>query len=113
MHAMVVAGEVDLLVPERVWQELDRALREPRPAAFVQTLRSCGALTRILPEVDALYGVPPRPEYHPAIEPGIPVEMDSDLAARLAPGDSVVGTQALPPDLGKRLTAADELPQTG
>src|SRR3546814_18239579 len=75
MHAMVVAGEVDLLVPERVWQELDRALREPRPAAFVQTLRSCGALTRILPEVDALYGVPQRPEYHPEIDTGIHVEM--------------------------------------
>src|SRR3546814_6802346 len=95
MHAMVVAGEVDLLVPERVWQELDRALREPRPAAFVQTLRSCGALARILPEVDALYGVPQRPEYHPEIDTGIHVEMVCDMAARLAPGDSMVGLAAL------------------
>lgn len=111
MQAMVVDGEVDHLVPERVWQELERALREPRPAAFVQTLRACGALARILPEVDALYGVPQRPEYHPEIDAGIHSEMVCDMAAQLAPGDSVIGLAALLHDLGKALTPSAELPR--
>ena len=64
-------GEVDHLVPERVWQELQRALRTARPSAFLDTLRDCGALARILPEVDALYGVPQRAEFHPEIDAGV------------------------------------------
>ncbi len=111
MRTMVADGEVDHLVPERVWQELERALREPRPAAFVRTLRDCGALARILPEVNALYGIPQRPEYHPEIDTGTHVEMVCDMAARLAPGDSVIGLAALLHDLGKALTPADELPR--
>ncbi|MDZ4378930.1 MAG: multifunctional CCA addition/repair protein [Xanthomonadaceae bacterium] len=111
MRTMVAAGEVDHLVPERVWQELERALREPRPAAFVQTLRSCGALARIVPEVDALYGVPQRPEYHPEIDTGIHTEMVCDMAAQLAPGDSVIGLAALLHDLGKALTPTNDLPR--
>jgi len=111
MQSMVADGEVDHLVPERVWQELERALREPRPAAFMRTLRDCGALARILPEVDALYGVPQRPEYHPEIDTGIHTEMVCDMAAQLAPGDSVIGLAALLHDLGKALTPADELPR--
>ncbi|MDX2298943.1 MAG: multifunctional CCA addition/repair protein [Xanthomonadaceae bacterium] len=111
MHAMVADGEVDHLVPERVWQELERALREPRPAAFVRTLRECGALARILPEVDALYGVPQRAEFHPEIDAGIHTEMVCDMAARLAPGDGMIGLAALLHDLGKALTPAAELPR--
>jgi len=111
MQSMVAAGEVDHLVPERVWQELERALREPRPAAFVQTLRGCGALARILPEVDALYGVPQRAEYHPEIDTGVHTEMVCDMAAQLAPNDSLIGLAALLHDLGKALTPADELPR--
>lgn len=111
MRAMVADGEVDHLVPERVWQELERALREPRPAAFVRTLRECGALARILPEVDALYGVPQRPEFHPEIDTGVHLEMVSDMAAQLAPGDSLIGLAALLHDLGKALTPAAELPR--
>ncbi|HTA65658.1 MAG TPA: multifunctional CCA addition/repair protein, partial [Xanthomonadaceae bacterium] len=111
MRAMVADGEVDHLVPERVWQELARALAEPQPSAFLATLRECGALARILPEVDALYGVPQRAEFHPEIDTGMHQQMVSDMAARLAPGDALVGFAALTHDLGKALTPADVLPK--
>jgi tRNA nucleotidyltransferase (CCA-adding enzyme) len=111
MRAMVDAGEVDHLVPERTWQELQRALRSAAPAAFLATLRDCGALARILPEVDALYGVPQRPEYHPEVDTGVHTGMVCDMAARLAPGDDLIGFAALTHDLGKALTPADELPR--
>jgi tRNA nucleotidyltransferase (CCA-adding enzyme) len=111
MRGMVEAGEVDHLVPERVWQELQRALREPRPSAFLATLRDCGALARILPEVDALYGVPQRAEYHPEIDAGVHTGMVMDMAAKLAPGDDLIGFCALTHDLGKALTPDDVLPR--
>ncbi len=111
MRAMVVDGEIDHLVPERVWQELARALAEPQPSAFLATLRDAGALVRILPEVDALYGVPQRAEFHPEIDTGIHQQMVSDMAARLAPGDALVGFAALTHDLGKALTPKDVLPK--
>jgi len=111
MRDMVEAGELEHLVPERVWQELKRALGESRPSAFLQTLRACGALAVVLPEVDALYGVPQRPEYHPEVDTGVHVEMVLDMAARLAPGDSAIGFAALTHDLGKALTPADALPR--
>ena len=104
MRDMVAAGEVDHLVPERVWQELKKALEMPRPAAAIALLRECGALARLLPEVDALYGVPQRPEYHPEVDTGVHVQMVMDMAARLAPGDALVGFCALTHDLGKALT---------
>ena len=110
MRGMVAAGELAELVPERVWQELSRALRYQAPAAFLRTLRQCGALAQVLPEVDALYGVPQRAEYHPEIDTGAHQELVSDLAARLAPGDDVVGFAALTHDLGKALTPATVLP---
>jgi tRNA nucleotidyltransferase (CCA-adding enzyme) len=111
MRGMVEAGELAHLVPERVWQELKRALTEPRPSAFLQTLRACGALAVVLPEVDALYGVPQRAEYHPEVDTGVHVEMVVDMAARLAPGDAAIGFAALTHDLGKALTPADVLPR--
>lgn len=111
MRAMVEAGEVDHLVPERVWAETRKALAEPRPSAFVQALRACGALRVLFPEVDALYGVPQRAEFHPEIDTGIHVEMVLDMAARLAPGDDLIGYCALTHDLGKALTPADEWPR--
>ncbi|NLA68562.1 MAG: multifunctional CCA addition/repair protein, partial [Gammaproteobacteria bacterium] len=111
MREMVAGGELADLVPERVWQELVRALRAPRPSAFLRTLRDCGALAAVLPEVDALYGVPQRPEYHPEVDTGLHVELVVDMAARLAPGDDEVGFAALVHDLGKALTPADELPR--
>ena len=111
MRQMVENGEVDHLVAERVWQELRRALEEPKPSAFVATLRDCGALARLLPEVDALYGVPQRPEFHPEVDTGIHTQMVVDMAARIAPGDALVGFCALVHDLGKALTPQDQLPR--
>ena len=111
MRSMVEDGEIDHLVPERVWQELRRALVEPRPSAFLQTLRACGALARILPEVEALYGVPQRPEYHPEVDTGVHTEMVIDQCPRLAPGDDVVAYAALVHDLGKGLTPPEEWPR--
>ncbi len=111
MRDMVAAGEVDALVPERVWAELRRALEEERPSAALRLLRDCGALARLLPEVDALYGVPQRPEYHPEVDTGIHTELVLDMAARLAPGDALVGFCALTHDLGKALTPREQLPR--
>ncbi|MBS0461205.1 MAG: multifunctional CCA addition/repair protein [Proteobacteria bacterium] len=111
MRQMVADGEVDHLVPERVWQELSRALTEPQPSAFLATLRACGALVRVLPEVDALYGVPQRVEFHPEVDTGIHQQMVCDMAARLAPGDALIGFAALTHDLGKALTPAHVLPR--
>ncbi|MBJ7575273.1 multifunctional CCA addition/repair protein [Luteimonas sp. MC1828] len=110
MRDMVAGGELAELVPERVWQELTRALRSATPSAFLRTLRDCGALAAVLPEVDALYGVPQRAEYHPEIDTGVHVEMVCDMAARLAPGDDEVGFAALVHDLGKALTPEAKLP---
>jgi tRNA nucleotidyltransferase (CCA-adding enzyme) len=111
MRGMVDAGELGHLVPERVWQELRRALAEARPSAFLSTLRACGAFAVVLPEIDALYGVPQRAEYHPEVDTGIHIEMVCDMAARLAPGDARIGFAALTHDLGKALTPADVLPK--
>jgi tRNA nucleotidyltransferase (CCA-adding enzyme) len=111
MREMVDSGELADLVPERVWQELVRALASSRPSAFLQTLRACGALRAVLPEVDALYGIPQRAEYHPEVDTGVHVELVCDMAARLAPGDEVIAFAALTHDLGKALTPAAELPR--
>ncbi|GAB2553652.1 multifunctional CCA addition/repair protein [Rhodanobacter koreensis] len=111
MRQMVDDGEVDHLVPERVWAETRKALGEPQPSAFLRVLRECGALAVLFPEVDALYGVPQRAEFHPEIDTGVHLEMVLDAAARIAPGDDLVGFCALTHDLGKALTPADELPR--
>jgi tRNA nucleotidyltransferase (CCA-adding enzyme) len=111
MQQMVREGEVDHLVPERVWQETRKALGEAQPSAFLRVLRESGALAVLFPEVDALYGVPQRAEFHPEIDTGVHVEMVLDMAARLAPGNDVVGFCALTHDLGKALTPADVLPR--
>lgn len=111
MRHMVQNGEADHLVAERVWAETRKALAEPRPSAFLQTLRACGALRVLLPEVDALYGVPQPPEHHPEVDVGIHVEMVMDMAAQLAPGDDLAGFCALTHDLGKALTPREELPR--
>ena len=111
MRQMVAEGELETLVAERVWQELRKALASARPSAFLSTLRGCGALAVVLPEVDALYGVPQRAEFHPEVDTGIHQELVSDMAARLAPGDDLVGFAALTHDLGKALTPAHVLPK--
>ncbi len=111
MRTMTEAGELADLTAERVWKELAGALRAARPSAFLRTLHDCGALAVVLPEVDALYGVPQRAEFHPEVDTGVHVEMVCDMAARLAPGDDVIGFAALTHDLGKALTPAEELPK--
>ena len=111
MRDMVATGELAELVPERVWQELSRALGSAAPSAFLRTLHGCGALGVVLPEVEALYGVPQRAEFHPEVDTGVHVELVCDMAAALAPGDAVVGFGALTHDLGKARTPAHVLPR--
>ena len=111
MQQMVRNGEVDHLVPERVWAETRKALAEPQPSAFLRVLRECGALAVLFPEIDALYGVPQRVEFHPEVDTGVHLEMVLDAAARIAPGNDIVGFCALMHDLGKALTPVNELPR--
>lgn len=111
MRDMVSAGEAAHLVPERVWAETRKALAEPAPSAFVRTLRECGALAVVFPEIDALYGVPQSAEHHPEIDCGKHLELVLDQCAQLAPGDDLAGFCALTHDLGKALTPADVLPR--
>src|SRR6185312_14179139 len=111
MQQMVRDGEVDHRVPERVWAETRKALAEAQPSAFLRVLREAGALRVLFPEVDALYGVPQRAEFHPEIDTGTHIELVLDMAARLAPGNDLVGFCALTHDLGKALTPADKLPR--
>lgn len=111
MRGMTASGELSELTPERVWQELRRALASRTPSAFLRTLHDCGALAVVLPEVEALYGVPQRAEYHPEIDTGVHIELVCDMAARLAPGDELIGFAALTHDLGKALTPARVLPK--
>ncbi len=110
MRLMVDNGEADALVAERVWQELARGLMEEKPARFFEMLRQCGALARILPEVDALFGVPQRADYHPEIDTGIHTMMVVDMAARLG-APLAARFAALAHDIGKSATPADVLPR--
>ena len=110
MRKMVEAGEVNALVAERVWQEVSRGLMEKRPSRMFEVLRECGALARILPEIDALYGVPQRADYHPEVDTGVHVMMVVDHAA--AQGYALaVRFAALTHDLGKATTPQDVLPR--
>ncbi len=109
LRQIVASGEIDALVPERVWQELRNALTENRPSRFVEVLRECGALAKILPEVDALFGVPQTAQYHPEIDTGVHLLMVLDQAAR-AGYTTRVRFACLLHDLGKALTPAEELP---
>ena len=103
MRRMVQDGEVDHLVPERAWQELARGLMEPRPSLMFETLRACGALARILPELDALFGVPQPPAHHPEIDTGLHIMLVIDYAASRSFA-LPVRFAALTHDLGKGTT---------
>jgi tRNA nucleotidyltransferase (CCA-adding enzyme) len=109
MRTMVDNGEVDTLVAERVWQELQTALQTKSPSTFFITLRDCGALKRIFPELDALFGIPQTPRYHPEIDTGLHVMMVIDRARELS-DDIDVHYAALTHDLGKALTPKFRLP---
>jgi len=110
MRRMVEAGEVDALVAERVWQELARGLMEARPSRMFEVLRECGALARLLPELDRLWGVPQRADYHPEVDTGVHVMMVVDTAATMG-GSLAVRFAALMHDLGKGTTPDDVLPR--
>ncbi len=103
MRQMVEHGEVDHLVPERVWQELSRGLMEKKPSRMFEVLRECGALARLLPEVDRLWGVPQRAEYHPEVDTGMHLMLVLDMAARLK-ASLPVRFACLTHDLGKGTT---------
>ena len=110
MRQMVAAGEVDALVPERVWQELSRGLMETQPSRMFQVLRECGALARLFPEIDCLFGVPQPPQHHPEIDTGVHVMLVVDWAARQ--GYSLpVRFAALCHDLGKGATPPELWPR--
>lgn len=110
MRDMVASGEVDHLVAERVWQELAKGLMEARPSRMFEVLRDCGALARLLPELDALFGVPQRADYHPEIDTGIHTMMVVDQSA-IRGFTLPVRFAALTHDLGKGTTPADILPR--
>ncbi|MBG6074724.1 multifunctional CCA addition/repair protein [Polaromonas sp. CG_9.11] len=110
MCEMVEYGEVDALVPERVWQELARGLMEHKPSRMLDVLRECGALKHLLPEVDRLWGVPQRAQYHPEVDTGIHLMMVLDMAAQLG-APLPVRFACLCHDLGKGTTPADVLPR--
>jgi tRNA nucleotidyltransferase (CCA-adding enzyme) len=110
MRQMVAAGEVDALVPERVWQELARGLMERKPSRMFEVLRACGALQRILPELDALWGVPQPEKYHPEIDTGIHIMLVIDYAARQS-YTLPIRFAALLHDLGKGATPAAMWPR--
>jgi tRNA nucleotidyltransferase (CCA-adding enzyme) len=110
MQQMVQNGEVDALVPERVWQELSKGLMEQKPSRMFEVLRACGALQKILPELDKLWGVPQPPQHHPEIDTGVHVMMVIDYAAKQN-FTLPVRFAALMHDLGKGTTPADLLPR--
>jgi len=110
MRQMVAAGEVDALVPERVWQELARGLMEQKPSRMFDVLRACGALQKILPELDKLWGVPQPPQHHPEVDTGVHIMMVIDYAAKLN-FSLAIRFAALMHDLGKGATPADLLPR--
>lgn len=109
MHDMVEAGEVDTLVPERIWAETTKALGEKNPSEFFYTLRLCGALAKIFPEIDALFGVPQPEKYHPEIDCGVHSLMALEQATLLS-SKLEVRFAALIHDLGKAISPKNNLP---
>ena len=109
MKTMTTNGEVDALVAERVWGEMHKALLSEHPQHFIQTLRECDALQKILPEIDALFGIPQHKEYHPEIDTGIHTLMVLEQAAKLSP-DPLVRFAAMLHDLGKAKTPKENWP---
>ncbi len=109
MKKMVSNGEVDALVPERVWAEMNKALITETPQIFFQVLRDCGALNRVLPEIDQLFGIPQTAKYHPEIDTGVHTLMVVEQAAKLS-NNPLVRFAALVHDLGKAKTPTETLP---
>ena len=110
MKQLVESGELNALIQERVWKETSRALMEDHADEYFTVLRTCGALKVLFPELDALYGIPQRPEYHPEIDSGIHTMMSLQQACK-ADYSLDVRFAVLVHDLGKALTPANELPR--
>jgi tRNA nucleotidyltransferase (CCA-adding enzyme) len=110
MRRMVEEGEVDHLVPERIWQEFEKALKEPKPRRFVEVLRECGALARLFPEIERLFGVPQPEKYHGKMDAGEHTLMVLDVMSQFS-SDPLPRFAALLHDLGKGLTPASLLPR--
>ncbi|MEM9386518.1 MAG: multifunctional CCA addition/repair protein [Pseudomonadota bacterium] len=110
MREMVAAGEVSALVPERVWAETHKALGTERPDAFVSVLRECGALGVVFPELDALFGVPQPPKWHPEVDTGVHMLLVLRQAATLGAQDPMVVFAAFCHDFGKGTTPAEKWP---
>jgi tRNA nucleotidyltransferase (CCA-adding enzyme) len=110
MRQMVQNGEVDALVSERVWQEIATGLMYDKPSRMFEVLRECGALKRLLPELDRLWGVPQRAEYHPEIDTGVHAMMVLDMSAKLD-CNLAIRYACLCHDFGKGTTPADVLPR--
>jgi tRNA nucleotidyltransferase (CCA-adding enzyme) len=109
MRCMVNEGEASALVPERVWQEVRKALSEQTPSAFFEVLRACGALRVLFPEIDRLWGVPQPEKWHPEIDTGVHTMMVLDAAARISDKE-IIRFAALTHDLGKGTTPKEEWP---
>lgn len=110
MRGIAASGELAALVPERVWAETERALGEDRPAVYFEVLRDCGTLAAVFPEIDALYGIPQPPKWHPEIDTGLHTMQVLEVAAMLSP-DTAVRFAALVHDVGKGLTPRGEWPR--
>lgn len=110
MREITESGELEHLAAERIWREIERAMSADKPSEFVKVLRDCGALKVLLPEVDALFGVPQPEKYHPEIDTGVHLLMALDQAATLSNGDSSIVFAVLLHDLGKAVTPQQEWP---
>lgn len=104
MREITGSGELQHLAAERSWREIETALKTEAPSVFIEVLRNCGALKVMLPEVEALFGVPQPEKYHPEIDTGVHLMMALDEAAKLRPGDATVMFAVLLHDLGKGIT---------
>src|SRR5690606_13769497 len=109
MREIAASSELEALTPARVWKETERALSEPRPDAFFTTLRACGALAVVFPEVDALFGVPQPEKWHPEIDTGVHVLLALEMAAKLG-SSAAMRFAVLAHDFGKAATPAEILP---
>ena len=110
MREITRSGELQHLAAERIWREIERAMMTDSPSVFVSVLRDCGALEVLLPEVNALFGVPQPEKYHPEIDTGVHLLMALDQAAKLSSGKANVVFAVLLHDLGKGITPRQKLP---
>lgn len=110
MREITESGELKHLAAERIWREIERAMKTEKPSEFVSVLRECGALEELLPEVNRLFGVPQPEEYHPEVDTGVHLLMALDMAAGLSPGSTNVVFAVLLHDLGKGITPQEEWP---